>query len=169
MQARRRLDAEAIISMQAQTLALAAELAEAVGVHRRRQVQSGRRLSVSPIFPAMQGIRSERGRRRTRDRRCRHYPDILKDTHFCIELGRYLVGEAGVYLCRVVDKQGQPWRDFPRDRWRLASPIGSVRQFRYRHPPQLSGRNCHALRCPEPDEVAIGGRLPVHAARPPIR
>jgi diaminopimelate decarboxylase len=32
-------------------------------------------------------------------------PAILKDTHFCIELGRYLVGEAGVYLCRIVDRK----------------------------------------------------------------
>ena len=32
-------------------------------------------------------------------------PDILKDTHFCIELGRYLVGEAGVYLCRIIDRK----------------------------------------------------------------
>ena len=32
-------------------------------------------------------------------------PAILKDTHFCIELGRYLVGEAGVYLCRVIDRK----------------------------------------------------------------
>jgi len=30
-------------------------------------------------------------------------PDILKPTHFAIELGRWLVGECGVYLTRVVD------------------------------------------------------------------
>ena len=29
----------------------------------------------------------------------------LADTQFCIELGRYLVGEAGVYLTRVVDRK----------------------------------------------------------------
>lgn len=32
-------------------------------------------------------------------------PDILADTRFVIELGRYLVGEAGVYLTRVVDRK----------------------------------------------------------------
>lgn len=32
-------------------------------------------------------------------------PDPLQDTRFCIELGRYLVGEAGVYLCRIVDRK----------------------------------------------------------------
>ncbi|POA51219.1 pyridoxal-dependent decarboxylase, exosortase A system-associated, partial [Pseudomonas sp. GW460-R15] len=30
---------------------------------------------------------------------------ILADTRFAIELGRWLVGEAGVYLTRVVDRK----------------------------------------------------------------
>ena len=37
-------------------------------------------------------------------------PEILSTTQFAIELGRYLVGEAGVYLTRIVDRkqsQGQ--------------------------------------------------------------
>lgn len=32
-------------------------------------------------------------------------PETLADTHLCIELGRYLVGEAGVYLCEIVDRK----------------------------------------------------------------
>ncbi len=32
-------------------------------------------------------------------------PAELSDTELCLELGRYLVGEAGVYLCRVIDKK----------------------------------------------------------------
>ncbi|WP_299192832.1 pyridoxal-dependent decarboxylase, exosortase A system-associated [uncultured Erythrobacter sp.] len=32
-------------------------------------------------------------------------PDSFDDTQLCVELGRYLVGEAGVYLCRVIDKK----------------------------------------------------------------
>ena len=32
-------------------------------------------------------------------------PEILRDTEFAIELGRWLVGEAGVYLTRVVDRK----------------------------------------------------------------
>ena len=32
-------------------------------------------------------------------------PPELSDTQFCIELGRYLVGEAGVYLTRIVDRK----------------------------------------------------------------
>jgi diaminopimelate decarboxylase len=30
---------------------------------------------------------------------------VLQGTAFCIELGRYLVGEAGVYLCQIVDRK----------------------------------------------------------------
>lgn len=32
-------------------------------------------------------------------------PASLADAHLCIELGRYLVGLAGVYLCRIVDRK----------------------------------------------------------------
>ncbi|MEO0590051.1 MAG: pyridoxal-dependent decarboxylase, exosortase A system-associated [Pseudomonadota bacterium] len=32
-------------------------------------------------------------------------PATLADTELCLELGRYLVGEAGVYLCRVIDRK----------------------------------------------------------------
>ena len=32
-------------------------------------------------------------------------PSSLSETELCIELGRYLVGEAGVYLTRIVDRK----------------------------------------------------------------
>ncbi len=32
-------------------------------------------------------------------------PDVLANTDLCIELGRYLVGEAGVYLTRILDRK----------------------------------------------------------------
>ena len=32
-------------------------------------------------------------------------PDSLAETDLCIELGRYIVGEAGVYLTRIVDRK----------------------------------------------------------------
>jgi diaminopimelate decarboxylase len=37
--------------------------------------------------------------------RFEHLPETLANTALCIELGRYLVGEAGVYLCTVVDRK----------------------------------------------------------------
>ncbi len=96
------LDAEAIIAMQAQTLALAGELADAVGA-APPHVNLGGGFGI-PYFPgdtpvdlnAVGGALSQA---------LSALPDMLRDTHFCIELGRYLVGEAGVYLCRVVDRK----------------------------------------------------------------
>jgi diaminopimelate decarboxylase len=32
-------------------------------------------------------------------------PQVLADTRFAIELGRWLVGEAGVYLTRIIDRK----------------------------------------------------------------
>jgi diaminopimelate decarboxylase len=32
-------------------------------------------------------------------------PPLMARTELCLELGRYLVGEAGVYLCRVIDRK----------------------------------------------------------------
>lgn len=37
--------------------------------------------------------------------RLAHLPDSLENTELCLELGRYLVGEAGVYLIRIVDRK----------------------------------------------------------------
>jgi diaminopimelate decarboxylase len=39
-------------------------------------------------------------------------PEILKRTRFAIELGRWLVGEAGVYLTRIVDRKLSRGRTF---------------------------------------------------------
>jgi diaminopimelate decarboxylase len=96
------LDAEAIISMQAQTLALAAELADAAGA-APPHVNLGGGFGI-PYFPGDKAIdlKAVGG---ALGQALSALPDILSATHFCIELGRYLVGEAGVYLCRVVDKK----------------------------------------------------------------
>jgi diaminopimelate decarboxylase len=96
------LDAEAIIAMQAQTLALAAELAEVVGVAPPK-VNLGGGFGI-PYLPGdtafdLNAVGGALGQALSA------LPDILKDTHFCIELGRYLVGEAGFYLCRVIDRK----------------------------------------------------------------
>ena len=32
-------------------------------------------------------------------------PQALEKTQMCVELGRYLVGEAGVYLTRIIDRK----------------------------------------------------------------
>ncbi|HMU22301.1 MAG TPA: pyridoxal-dependent decarboxylase, exosortase A system-associated [Sphingorhabdus sp.] len=96
------LDAEAIIAMQAQTLGLAAELAEAAGA-APPMVNLGGGFGI-PYFPGdtafdLDAVGGALGQALSA------LPAILKDTHFCIELGRYLVGEAGVYLSRVIDRK----------------------------------------------------------------
>lgn len=96
------LSADAIIETQAQTLDLAARLAEDVGIAPPR-CNLGGGIGI-PYFPgdlpvdiAAIGVALEQ--------RFADLPAVLRDTAFCIELGRYLVGEAGVYLARIVDRK----------------------------------------------------------------
>jgi len=96
------LDAEAIIAMQAQTLALAGQLAEQSG-HSPPHVNLGGGFGI-PYFPGdrpvdLVAVGGALGQALSA------LPASLTGTHFCIELGRYLVGEAGVYLCRIVDRK----------------------------------------------------------------
>lgn len=96
------LDADAIIAMQAQTLALAAELADEAGAAPPK-VNLGGGFGI-PYFPGddafdLNAVGGALGQALSA------LPEILKDTHFCVELGRYLVGEAGVYLCQVIDRK----------------------------------------------------------------
>ncbi|BAK67221.1 diaminopimelate decarboxylase [Sphingobium sp. SYK-6] len=94
------LDAEAIIAAQSQTVALAARLSEEVGA-APPLVNLGGGFGV-PYFPGDMPldiglIGTALGE--TLESR----PAILAESRFALELGRYLVAEAGVYLTRVVD------------------------------------------------------------------
>lgn len=96
------LDAEAIADTQAQTLALAARLADESG-EALPHCNLGGGFGI-PYFPgdvpldvALVGERLGEAMARL--------PDALADTQFCIELGRYMVGESGVYLTRIVDRK----------------------------------------------------------------
>ncbi len=96
------LDAAALIDTQAQTLALAARLAEASGAPLPH-CNLGGGFGI-PYFPGdeavdITAIGAALGEAFAK------LPDALADTQFCIELGRYLVGEAGVYLTRIVDRK----------------------------------------------------------------
>ncbi len=94
------LDAGAVIEMQAATLALAARLAEQVGVTPPLVNLGGGfgvpyfagdvALDVEAVGAALGEALAMRGA-------------ALRDSRFAIELGRWLVAEAGVYLTRVVD------------------------------------------------------------------
>jgi diaminopimelate decarboxylase len=94
------LDPLAIIEAQAATIALAARLSDEVGAPPPLVNLGGGfglayfpgddRLDIRPIGVALDEALEKRA-------------DILKDARFALELGRWLVGEAGVYLTRIVD------------------------------------------------------------------
>lgn len=96
------LGAEAIAETQGQALALAAQLAQESGASLPH-CNLGGGLGI-PYFPgdtpvdlALVG--------QLLAQQMESLPEVLRETEFCIELGRYLVGEAGVYLARIVDRK----------------------------------------------------------------
>jgi diaminopimelate decarboxylase len=94
------LSAEAVIETQAATLALVARLAEEAdaapplvnlgGGFGVPYFAGDRPLDVEAVGASLSGALASR-------------PAILANTRFAIELGRWLVSEAGVYLTRIVD------------------------------------------------------------------
>lgn len=96
------LDADAIVETQAATLALAARLAEAAGA-APRLVNLGGGFGV-PYFASDRPLGVERIGAALADAVAAR-PAALADSGFAIELGRWLVAEAGVYLTRVVDRK----------------------------------------------------------------
>ena len=96
------LDAAAIIETQRQTMALAERLAEDVGVPLPA-CNLGGGFGI-PYFPGdtdldIEAIGAALGEQFAA------LPPVLENTEFCIELGRWLVGSAGVYLTRIVDRK----------------------------------------------------------------
>jgi diaminopimelate decarboxylase len=92
------LDPAAIIDSQAHTLDLAVRLAEAAGA-TPPLVNLGGGFGI-PYFPGEQVLDIEAIGAALTPRL-----GMLPDTRFAIELGRWLVGEAGVYLTRIVDRK----------------------------------------------------------------
>lgn len=96
------LDAGAIAETQAQTVALAARLADEAGAVPPL-VNLGGGMGV-PYFPGDKAVDTAAvgaALAETLDGRDR----ALEDSRFAMELGRWLVAEAGVYLTRVVDRK----------------------------------------------------------------
>jgi diaminopimelate decarboxylase len=96
------LDAEAIAQSQEASVSLAAELAETIG-KPPETVNLGGGFGIpytandTPLDVEQVGERLAAaldGRK-----------DILSDTQFVIELGRWLIGEAGVYVARILDRK----------------------------------------------------------------
>ncbi|MES2302036.1 MAG: pyridoxal-dependent decarboxylase, exosortase A system-associated [Pseudomonadota bacterium] len=96
------LSADAIIETQAQTLDLAARLAEQTGVPLPK-CNLGGGIGI-PYFPGDEPVDIIKVGAALAER-FSALPDVLQETAFVMELGRYLVGEAGVYLATIVDRK----------------------------------------------------------------
>ncbi|MBC2666342.1 pyridoxal-dependent decarboxylase, exosortase A system-associated [Novosphingobium flavum] len=96
------ISAEAIIETQRQTLELAARLGRESGVPVPH-VNLGGGFGI-PYFPGDTPLDLPAVGAALGDRMA-SLPEELAKTEFCIELGRYLVGEAGVYLTRVIERK----------------------------------------------------------------
>ena len=96
------LDADAIVYTQAQTLALAARLAREAGVGVPH-LNLGGGFGV-PYFAGDEALDVGRIGAALAEELA-HVPDELADTQFCVELGRWLVAEAGIYLTRIIERK----------------------------------------------------------------
>lgn len=96
------LDADALIEAQAATIALAHRLSEEIGI-APPHVNLGGGFGI-PYFPNERPLDIERIGESLANALDR-LPNILKRTSFAIELGRWMVGEAGVYLTTILDKK----------------------------------------------------------------
>jgi len=96
------LDAEAVIEAQSGTLALAERLTVQIG-SGLPHLNLGGGFGI-PYFAGDKAL--DIGRvGAALEQRLATLPDVLAGTEFAIELGRWLVGEAGIYLTRVVDRK----------------------------------------------------------------
>lgn len=96
------LDAAAIADTQTQTVALAARLADEIGA-TPPLVNLGGGMGV-PYFPGDTAVDAA-AVGTTLGETLAARPAVLADSRFAMELGRWLVAEAGVYLTRVVDRK----------------------------------------------------------------
>lgn len=96
------LDAAAIADTQAQTVALAARLADEIG-ETPPLVNLGGGMGV-PYFPGDKPVDVTAVGAALGETLAARDP-VLAKSHFAMELGRWLVAEAGVYLTRIVDRK----------------------------------------------------------------
>jgi diaminopimelate decarboxylase len=103
------LHSDALIELQRDTVALAASISDEAG-HAPPEVNLGGGFGI-PYFAKDLPLDVEavgKALAKTLEER----PKILAGTKFAIELGRWLVGEAGVYLTRIVDRKESRGRIF---------------------------------------------------------
>ena len=103
------LQADALIELQRDTVALAASIAGEAG-QAPAEVNLGGGFGI-PYFAKDQPLDIE-AVGEALAKALAERPKILADTRFAIELGRWLVGEAGVYLTRIIDRKESRGRTF---------------------------------------------------------
>ena len=96
------LDAVAIAEAQSQTIELAGRLADEVG-ESPPLVNLGGGFGI-PYFPRDKPIDVQFVGQKLEETLGKRLQSLIKSS-FAIELGRYIVGEAGVYLTRIVDRK----------------------------------------------------------------
>ena len=96
------LSADAVVETQGNVIDLAHRLADEIG-HELPKLNMGGGFGI-PYFHGDTAIDLDAIGGPLHERFA-SLPDVLQGTQFCIELGRYLVGEAGVYLTRIVDRK----------------------------------------------------------------
>jgi diaminopimelate decarboxylase len=150
------LNADALIELQRDTIALAASIAEEAG-HAPPEVNLGGGFGI-PYFNKDQPLDVEavgEALAKTLAKR----PKMLEDTRFAIELGRWLVGEAGVYLTRIVDRKESRGRTFLVTDGGLQHQLAASGNFgqllRRNYPVAIANR----FSAPAEEEVTITGCL----------
>lgn len=150
------LAADALIEAQRATVALAGEIANAAGAEPP-EVNLGGGFGI-PYFPGEQpldiiALGAALGETLVK------VPDSLANTRFAIELGRWLVGEAGVYLARIIDRKQSGGRTFLITDGGLHHMLAASGNFgqllRRNYPVAIAGR----FGCEPDEEVTITGCL----------
>ena len=150
------LDSAALIDAQGATVALAAELSADIGATPPLVNLGGgfgiphfhgeRPLDVESVAAALSAASATR-------------PAILGGTRFAIELGRWLVGEAGVYLTRIVDRKTSHGKTFLICDGGMQHQLAASGNFgqivRRNYPVAIAGR----FGAPAEEEVSVVGCL----------
>jgi diaminopimelate decarboxylase len=150
------LGAEALIEAQRATLELAASLAEAAGTSPPL-VNLGGGFGI-PYFATEEPLDAEQVGEALGPA-LEKRPDVLRDSRFAIELGRWLVGEAGVYLTRIVDRKVSHGKTFLVTDGGMHHQLAASGNFgqivRRNYPVAIAGR----FGAPAAEEVSITGCL----------
>jgi diaminopimelate decarboxylase len=150
------LNADAIADAQRRTIALVADICENAR-QAPPEINLGGGFGI-PYFAGDQPLDIDRIGTELAEA-LRAAPDLLADTRLAVELGRWLVGEAGVYLTRIVDRKQSGGRTFLITDGGLHHMLAASGNFgqllRRNYPAAIADR----FNAPPEEEVTITGCL----------